>query len=90
MSPASDERLRSPDFEALGATVDSWLASHDELPGVVIHATGFPGWENITALLGHVGFVRAHQRRVRRIALAVEAPWSASHRGWPSPSSTPR
>lgn len=66
------EPLRSQDLEALAATVDAWLASHDELPGVVIHAARFPGWENVAGLLRHVAFVRDHQRRVRRVAVAAD------------------
>lgn len=66
------EPLRTADLEALGATVDDWLATHDELPGVVIHATRFPGWENVAGLMRHVGFVRDHHRRVRRVAVAAD------------------
>lgn len=66
------EPLRSPDFDALAATADAWLATHDVLHGVVVHARAFPGWENITGLLRHVRFVRDHHRRVRRVALAAD------------------
>jgi hypothetical protein len=66
------EPLRAQDFEALTATADTWLATHDVLPGVVLHARAFPGWENIGGLLRHVRFVRDHHRDVRRVALAVD------------------
>ena len=77
--------LRVADFDALAATVDSWLATHDALQGVVVHARAVPGWENLRALLRHLRFVRDHHRRVRRVALAVDgaladlAPTVAGH-----------
>jgi hypothetical protein len=64
--------LRAQDFDALAATADAWLATHDELPGVVVHARTFPGWENIGGLLRHMRFVRDHHRAVRRVALAAD------------------
>ena len=64
--------LRAQDFDALAATADAWLATHDGLPGVVLHARTFPGWENVGGLLRHVRFVRDHHRKVQRVALAVD------------------
>jgi hypothetical protein len=81
------EPLRAQDFDALAATADTWLATHDALPGVVLHARAFPGWENIDGLLHHIRFVRDHHRKVRRVALAVDstladlAPRVAEHFG---------
>lgn len=79
------EPLRSADFEALAATADSWLADHPDLPGLVVHASHFPGWENATGLLRHARFIRDHHRRIGRVALAADsrvaglAPTLASH-----------
>ena len=67
------EPLRAQDFDALAVTADAWLATHDALPGVVVHARAFPGWENIGSLLRHVRFVRDHHHRVRRVALAADS-----------------
>jgi stage II sporulation SpoAA-like protein len=67
------EPLRAQDFDALAATADAWLETHDVLPGVVVHAHEFPGWENIGSFLRHVRFVRDHHRRVRRVALAADS-----------------
>lgn len=77
--------LRVQDFDALALTVDSWLETHADLAGVVVHAREFPGWENIAGLLRHVRFVRDHHRKVRRVALAADsrladlAPHLANH-----------
>jgi hypothetical protein len=72
-----EQPLRAQDFDALALTADSWLTTHAELGGVVIHAREFPGWENVGSLLRHVRFVRDHHRRVRRIALAADSKLAA-------------
>ena len=64
--------LRAQDFDALAATADAWLETHDALPGVVIHARQFPGWENAASMLRHFRFVRDHHREIRRVALAAD------------------
>jgi hypothetical protein len=66
------EPLRGQDFDALATTADAWLETHDALPGVVIHAHQFPGWENAASMLRHFRFVRDHHRAVRRVALAAD------------------
>ncbi|TSB22876.1 STAS/SEC14 domain-containing protein [Streptomyces sp. NBC_01525] len=77
--------LRAQDFDALALTVDTWLETHDELTGAVVHAREFPGWENVGSLLRHARFVRDHHRQVRRVALAADsrlaglAPHLANH-----------
>ncbi|MFE3327057.1 STAS/SEC14 domain-containing protein [Streptomyces sp. NPDC059176] len=65
--------LRTADFDALSLTVDGWLESHPELAGVVLHARGFPGWENMAGMLRHVRFVRDHHRKVSRVGLAADS-----------------
>ncbi|GAA3183480.1 MULTISPECIES: STAS/SEC14 domain-containing protein [Streptomyces] len=65
--------LRTQDFDALTRTVDTWLETHDELAGVVIHVRTFPGWENIGGLFRHVRFLRDHHRKVGKIALAADS-----------------
>jgi hypothetical protein len=45
-----------------------------ELPGLVLHATTFPGWENVSGLLEHLRFVAGHRGRVQRVALVVPGP----------------
>jgi hypothetical protein len=67
------QALRAQDFDALAATADTWIEAHGGLQGIVIHAREFPGWENLGGLIRHVRFVRDHQRRVRRVALASDS-----------------
>ncbi len=65
--------LAAEDFDALAAFVDPWIESHGGLSGVVIHARTFPGWETFGGMLRHARFVRDHERKVRRVALASDA-----------------
>jgi hypothetical protein len=65
--------LRAQDFEAPTVTADAWIEAHGELQGLVIHAREFPGWENLGSFFRHVRFVRDHQRKVKKIALAVDS-----------------
>ncbi|MHC1557861.1 SpoIIAA family protein [Actinomycetospora sp. C-140] len=67
-----DRALRTADVDALAAAVDDELRTASELRGLVLHAPGIPGWENLPALWRHLGLVAGHQRRVRRLALAVD------------------
>ena len=68
-----NEPLRAQDFDALARTADTWLETHDELNGLVIHVREFPGWENVGSFLRHVRFVRDHHRKVNRVALAADS-----------------
>jgi SpoIIAA-like len=43
------EPLRTQDFDALALTADTWLDTHDESYGLVIHARQFPGWRTLGA-----------------------------------------
>ena len=65
--------LTAEDFAAVAAEVDPWIAAHGELGGLLIHAKAFPGWESFAAFLGHVGFVRAHVSKIRRLAIASDS-----------------
>lgn len=68
-----EQPLRVQDFDALALTVDSWLGTHADLAGIVIHVREFPGWENIAGLLRHIRFVRDHHKKVKRVALAADS-----------------
>jgi hypothetical protein len=66
------EALRARDFETLTIAADTWIERHHGLPGLVVHARAFPGWENIAAFLRHAWFIRNHHRAIERVALAVD------------------
>ena len=61
-------KLRAEDFEALGQAVDDYVVSDGALTGVMIAAETFPGWEDFSALLSHVRFVRENNADVDKVA----------------------
>lgn len=63
-------KLGVEDFDALSLVVDPWIEAHGALHGVVVHARRFPGWEGLGGMLRHLRFVREHQRKIERIAIA--------------------
>ena len=65
--------LTAGDFAAVAAEVDPWIATHGTLRGVLVHAKAFPGWDDFAAFLGHVGFVRTHVQKIRRVAIASDS-----------------
>ena len=65
--------LRAQDFDAIALTADTWIEAHGDLNGIVIHAREFPGWENLSGFLGHMRFIRNHEQKVKRVALATES-----------------
>ena len=63
-------KLGVEDFDALALVVDPWIEAHGALHGLVIHARSFPGYEGLGGALRHLRFVREHQRKIERIAVA--------------------
>ena len=65
--------LSKEDFGGLSAAVDSYLSDHNKLQGVLIHARGFPGWENFGGFTAHMHFVSEHHNKVRRVAIVTDS-----------------
>jgi len=65
--------LSKEDFSGLSAAVDSYLSDHAKLHGVLIHAIGFPGWENFGGFTAHMHFVREHHKKVDRVAIVTDS-----------------
>ena len=64
--------LRTTDFDAISLTADTWIEAHGSLSGIVIHAREFPGWENLGGFFRHTRFIRNHQQKVARVAVATD------------------
>jgi len=65
--------LSKEDFGGLSAAVDSYLADHPKLHGVLVCSKGFPGWENFGGFTAHMYFVREHHRKVERVAIVTDS-----------------
>jgi hypothetical protein len=65
--------LSAADFAELTRVVDQYLYAHGRLNGLLIEAASFPGWEDFTALVSHLRFIRDHHRKIRRIAVVTDS-----------------
>jgi len=65
--------LTAEDFRAVSQTVDPFIQENGKLTGLLIDAPSFPGWRNFGALIGHVRFVRDHQRKIDRVAAVTDS-----------------
>ncbi len=66
------EPLEEADFIALTSQVDTYLEGHGKLHGVLIHAQSFPGWKNFAALLAHLKFLKAHLKKIEKVAVVAD------------------
>ena len=66
--------LSAEDFRDLASSVDTYLAEHQTLHGMLIHAQQFPGWESFAGLAAHLKFVREHHKKIERIAIVTDSP----------------
>ena len=67
------DAIEAGDFNRLAQTVDSYIAEHDALAGLLIEAPFFPGWDSFAALIEHLKFVRDHHRKIRRVAAVTDS-----------------
>jgi hypothetical protein len=65
--------LSEEDFHGINAAVDAYLADHAKLHGVLIHAKGFPGWEDFGGLAAHMQFIRQHHQSIERLAIVTDS-----------------
>jgi hypothetical protein len=65
--------LTAADFRAISSTVDPYISEKGKLAGLLFEAPSFPGWESFGALVGHIRFVRDHQRKIDRVAAVTDS-----------------
>ena len=68
------EKVKADDFRQIAPQIDSLISQHGQIR-LLIDATGFNGWENITAFEKHAGFVKTHQQKIERIAVIAAHDW---------------
>jgi hypothetical protein len=77
--------LEAADFVVVDHEIDPYIAKHGKLPGLMIHAKVFPGWENLEAFLAHIRFIEGHLQKVQKLAIVsdnhilTEVPKIAAH-----------
>ena len=65
--------LDKNDFTELAKAVDPQIEANGDLAGLIISAPSFPGWESFGAMVTHFGFVRAHQRHIKKVAVVTDS-----------------
>ena len=64
--------LEAADFISITSQVDTYLAGHGKLHGVLIHAKSFPGWKNFAAMLAHLKFLKEHSQKIEKVAVVAD------------------
>jgi hypothetical protein len=67
-------KIKVDDFRQIAPQVDSIINRYGKVR-LLIDASGFNGWDNMTAFENHAGFVKGHQQKVDRIAVIVAHDW---------------
>lgn len=67
-------KLRIGDFQQIAPEVDSIIRQYGKIR-LLIDASKFSGWENVSAFENHAAFVKSHQQEVERIAVVVAHDW---------------
>lgn len=61
--------LEAADFDRVAADVDPFIERTGGLRGLMIFAEEFPGWEDFSAFVSHLRFVKDNHRKIGRIAI---------------------
>jgi hypothetical protein len=64
--------LEAADFISIASQVDTYLAGHGKLHGVLIHAKSFPGWKNFAAMLAHLKFLKEYIQKIEKVAVVAD------------------
>lgn len=64
--------LEAADFISITGQVDTYLAGHGKLHGVLIHAKSFPGWKDFAAMLAHLKFLKDHLQKIEKVAVVAD------------------
>ena len=68
-----DGKLSAKDFVDVARIIDPWLEEGGACKGIVIHTEHFPGWDSFAALSDHLKFVKAHHKKVARVAICTDS-----------------
>ena len=65
--------LEQPDFEKLAKEIDAFSGDQGRLTGLIIHTKLFPGWDDFSAFLQHMKFVKEHHKEIHRVAIVTDS-----------------
>lgn len=69
-----DRSSVAEDFEALATIADPHIETVGDFAGIVFEVASFPGWQKFAELAAHMRFVNEHHRRIRKVAVVIDAP----------------
>jgi len=64
--------LEAADFISITNQVDTYMAGHGKLHGVLIHANSFSGWKDFAAMLAHLKFLKEHIQKIEKVAVVAD------------------
>lgn len=67
-----DGPLQKSDFDELAMVVDPYIEGQGRLNGLLIQVESFPGWQDFAAMQSHFTFVKAHHRKIKRVAAVAD------------------
>jgi len=68
---SSTRPLEAADFDLITNKVNTYLAGHGKLHGVVIRAKSFP-WKDFGAMPAHLKFLKDHVEKIEKIAVVAD------------------
>jgi len=69
--------LESADFEKLSQEVDEYIVAEGALTGMMICTESFPGWEDFSALISHLNFVKNNHSDFGKVAAVTDSKFMA-------------
>jgi hypothetical protein len=64
--------LTKEDFETAVKVIDPFIEERGRLTGVIIATEKFPGWEDFSALIEHLTFIKNHHKKVKKLAFVTD------------------
>ena len=65
--------LTKEDFETAVKVIDPFIEEHGKLTGLIIATESFPGWEDFSAMVEHLTFIKNHHKKVKRLAFVTDS-----------------
>jgi hypothetical protein len=65
--------LTKEDFETAAKIIDPFIEKHGKLAGMIIATKSFPGWEDFSALVRHMNFIKNHHKKIKRLAFVTDS-----------------
>ena len=65
--------LSKSEFDSAAKMIDPYIEKSGSLKELIIRVDSFPGWDSFAALSSHLKFVKAHHKKIFRVALTTDS-----------------